>query len=267
MTSTPAASAVVSPVSMPPRAGPGHWLRSYYLMMSWEVRTMRVFLPLALAVQVLIGAGLIIGFGLLMGNVPATAALYLATGVTVISMITVGFVLTPQMIAQQKLAGTYDYIWSLPVPRTTSVAASLTVNTLIALPGMVIALLVGVWRYDIDLEISVLVLPAVLLTLVTAASIGMAMAHAIPNPMITMLSTQILVFVIMLYSQINFPSDRLPDWLAAIHQFLPFEHMANVVRAGLTQGLATEIGFSFSVLTIWAAVSWSITAWVVGRRG
>ena len=89
-------------------------------------------------------AGLIIGFGLLIGEIPPTAALYLATGVTVISMITIGFVLAPQLIAQQKIAGTYEYLWSLPVPRTTSVAASLTVNTLIAVPGMVVALLVGV---------------------------------------------------------------------------------------------------------------------------
>ena len=131
---------------------------------------------------------------------------------------------------------------------------------------MVVALLVGVWRYDIDLDVSVLVLPAVFLTLGTAATIGMAMAHAIPNPMITMLATQILVFVIMLYSPINFPPDRLPGWLAAIHRFLPFEHMANVVRAGLTRGLATEVEFSFLVLGIWATASWSLTAWVVGRR-
>jgi ABC-2 type transport system permease protein len=235
-------------------------------MMSYEFRRTRVCLPLALAVQVLIGSGLVIGFGLLLGEIPPTAALYLSTGVTVISMITIGFVLAPQLIAQQKIAGTYEYLWSLPVPRTTWVAASLTVNTLIAVPGMVVALLVGVWRYDIDLDVSVLVLPAVFLTLGTAATIGMAMAHAIPNPMITMLATQILVFVIMLYSPINFPPDRLPDWLAAIHRFLPFEHMANVVRAGLTRGLATEVEFSFLVLGIWATASWSLTAWVVGRR-
>ena len=260
MTSSTADRPDVSPVPTSPRGGPGHWLRSYYLMMSWEFRRTCVFLPLALAVQILIAGGLVIGFGLLLGDIPPTAAVYLSTGVTVISMITIGFVLAPQLIAQQKIAGTYEYLWSLPVPRTTSVAASLTVNTLIAVPGMVVALLVGVWRYDIDLHVGVLVLPAVFLTLVTAASIGMAMAHAIPNPMITMLATQILVFVIMLYSPINFPADRLPDWLAAIHRFLPFEHMANVVRAGLTEGLATDIGFSFLVLGIWAAASWSLTA-------
>ena len=42
--------------------------------------------------------------------------------------------------------------------------------------------------------------------------------------------------------------------------------MANVVRAGLTRGLATEVEFSFLVLGIWATASWSLTAWVVGRR-
>ena len=120
MTSTTPARTAVPTVRASPLAGLGHWLRSFGLMMSYEFRRTRVFLPLALAVQVLIGSGLVIGFGLLLGEIPPTAALYLSTGVTVISMITIGFVLAPQLIAQQKIAGTYEYLWSLPVPRTTS---------------------------------------------------------------------------------------------------------------------------------------------------
>ncbi len=250
----------------PLRRGPAHWLRSYVLMAGWELRSFRLVLPLAIAGQVLMGAGLVVGFGLLMGDITSTEALYLATGVTVISMITMGLVLVPQLIASRKHAGTYDYMWSLPVPRTTSVAASLTVNSLIALPGMILALLVASWRYDLALDINPLLLPAAMLTLLTAASIGFAMAHAIPNPLVTSLVTNVLVFVILLYSPINFPPDRLPAWLAAVHMALPLQHAANVMRAGLTDGLAENVGRSFAILGGWAVASWMLTAWVVGRR-
>ncbi|UCC71673.1 MAG: ABC transporter permease [Gemmatimonadota bacterium] len=107
--------------------------------------------------------------------------------------------------------------------------------------------------------------PATLLTMIAAASAGLAMGHAIPNPMTTSLVTNILVFVILLYSPINFPADRFPGWLAIVHQGLPMMHAANVVRAGLTEGLATG-GTSFAVLGGWAAAAWIVTAWVVGRR-
>jgi len=43
-------------------------------------------------------------------------------------------------------------------------------------------------------------------------------------------------------------------------------HAANVVRAGLTEGLATGVGTSFTVLGGWAAAAWIVTEWVVGRR-
>jgi ABC-2 type transport system permease protein len=235
-------------------------------MTSWEMRSLRLYLPLALLVQVLIGGGMIVGFGFLIGDMPSEVALYLVCGVTVVSMITIGLVMSPQIIAQQKMAGTFDYIWSLPVPRTTTIAANLTVNLLLALPGMVVSLLVGWWRYDIALVPSAILVPATLLTLITAASIGMALAHAIPNPMVTGLVTQVLVFFILLFAPINFPPERLPDWLAAIHLYLPFQHSANVIRGGLTESLATDVGESFVILSIWSLVSWVVTAWVVSRR-
>jgi ABC-2 type transport system permease protein len=243
-----------------------HWIRCFALMVSWEARSLRIILPLAVVSQIILGAGLIIGFGFLVGDIPTLEATFLATGVTVISMITLGLVLVPQLIAARKQAGIYDYMWSLPVPRSASVAANLAVNSFIAVPGMVLALLVGWWRYELSLSVSLMIVPAVLLTLITAASVGFCMGHAIPNPMVTSLVTNVLVFVILLYSPINFPPERLPAWLATLHEGLPMVHAARVVRAGLTEGLVVNVGTSFAVLAGWAMASWTLTAWVVGRR-
>jgi len=235
-------------------------------MVAWESLSLRVVLPLAVVAQIILGAGLVLGFGFLLGDISPREALFLATGVTVISMITLGLVLLPQIIASRKQAGVYDYMWSLPVPRTAAIAASLTVNSFISVPGMILALAVAWLRYDTAFSVSVLIVPAALLTLITAASVGFAMGHAIPNPMATALVTNVLVFVILLYSPINFPADRLPGWLATLHQALPMMHAANVVRAGLTDGLATGVGTSFAVLGGWALAAWMVAAWVIGRR-
>lgn len=243
-----------------------HWLRDYAQMIEWDMRSLRLVLPTAIILQVMLGAGLAIGFGFLVGETTTAEATFLATGVTVVSMLTVGLVLVPQVIAQRKHEGTYDYVWSLPVKRTASVAGSLTVNTLIALPGAVIALLVSSWRYDLSLSVGPLVVPAAILTLVTTASIGYALAHGIRNPMITGIATNVLVFFVLLYSPINFPPERLPGWLATLHQGLPFQHAANVMRAGLTSGVANDVGRSFAILAAWAVAAWVLTAWVIGRR-
>jgi ABC-2 type transport system permease protein len=245
----------------------GRWLRCLWLMLSFELRSLRLVLPLAMVVQVFIGAGMVIGIGFFVDEMPTLQAQYLASGVAVITLITLGLVLAPQLIAQQKAAGIHHFLFSLPVPRTAAVAAGLLVHSAIAVPGTLLALAVGAWRYDLSFEPGFLVLPACVLTLITSASIGFAMAYAIRNPMVTGVLTQVLVFVILLFSPIQYPIERLPEWLATLHRFLPFAHAANVVRSGLIPELAADVGLSFAVLAAWAAASWAVLVWVIGRRG
>ena len=98
-----------------------------------------------------------------------------------VTLITVGLVLGPQLVGNQKTADTYDFLWSLPVPRTTQAAAWTTVNAVIALPGMLAALLIADWRYDIPLHVSPSIVPAVLLTIVTATMVGLCLRACHPQ--------------------------------------------------------------------------------------
>jgi ABC-2 type transport system permease protein len=248
------------------RSGLGHWLKSYVVMTRWEIGNLRILLPLIVALQIIIGGGFALGIGLFFDAIPLRNALFLSTGVAVVTLITVGLVMGPQLVGNQKVAGTYDFMWSLPVPRTTQAAAWLTVNTIIALPGMVAALLIANWRYDLPLVVSFSIVPAVLLTITTATMIGYAFAHAIPKPMVTHMITQLLIFTILGFSPINFPPENLPDWLASLNLWLPFHHMANVMRAGLTEGLVTDVGISYLVLAVYTGASVVLAAWVIGRR-
>ncbi|MGB8360122.1 MAG: hypothetical protein WCE80_01840, partial [Acidimicrobiia bacterium] len=89
------------------RVGPENWLRSYGAMLRWEVMSSRLFLPVMLVVQILVGAGFVIGFGLLIPEVDTATALYLATGGVVQSLILIGLIVTPQVVSQRKMEGSY----------------------------------------------------------------------------------------------------------------------------------------------------------------
>ncbi len=96
--------------------------------------------------------------------------------------------------------------------------------------------------------------------------IGYAIAQAIERPTITQLISQVLAFGVLGFTPITFPLENLPPWLAGAHEVLPFYHMGVVVRAGLTDGLVSDVGRSYLILSAWTAVAGLATALVLGRR-
>jgi ABC-2 type transport system permease protein len=249
-----------------PFAGPLGWARAFGLLLRWELLSHRQLLPMMVFVQLLAGAGVVVGLGFLFDEVPPLQAAYLTAGSAVIALLMLGLVAAPQMISQHKAQKTYDLMLALPLPRPVYPLAGLTVWSLIALPGMVLALLVAAWHYDVTLTFNPLLVPTVALTLLVATSIGFAFAHASPHPMMTWALTQILAFGILVYSPINFPADRLPGWLQTLHAYLPFEHAATLVRGCLIPATEANPARSMAVLAAWTAGSWIVTLWIFQRR-
>lgn len=255
------------PLARELRRGPGYWISTYLLMVRWELLNQRLMLPIMVVLQIMLGAGMAIGLGLFIANPTSAEAAYLATGATVFPMMTLGLNMLPQVVAQQKLEGTYEYVFGLPVPRMAMYFAGLTVWSVIGLPSAAVALVVAAWRYDIDLSVSPFVVPAAFLVISVASAIGYAIGHGIPNPRTTNVITQVMIFVVILFSPVSFPAERLPGWLQAVHTWLPPEHSANVMRGTLTDGLVDGgLLKSFAVLVAWAIASWALTAWVITRR-
>ena len=153
-------------------------LRSYTLLVRWQALRLKGFLPLAIVVQGLFALGIVIGYPLLFPEIDETTILFLATGAPAITLITMGLVAVPQVVAQAKTAGTLEYMRSLPVPRLVYLFADLTVWMVIVLPGVVFALAVGVWRFGLDLDVIPLVIPAFVLVALTSTTVGYAMAGA-----------------------------------------------------------------------------------------
>lgn len=248
------------------RKGPRRWVHSYLMMMRFDIRGLGQWLAIGVVFQILMGAGAAIMYGFYLGDLPEVARLFIATGVPAIGLIPMGFVMVPNMVGQQRIAGTYDFIWSLPVPRLAAAASTFTVFTLMALPGFVSSLVVAVWFYDVSLVVSWLVIPAVLLTALMATSVGFGLAHAIKNPVVINFIANMVIFFVLLFSPIIVPIAQFPDWLATVSRILPFYHMAQVIRDALTDGLVTDVAASYIALGVWTVAGWTATAWVVGRR-
>ncbi len=235
-------------------------------MVEWDLTRMRLVLPGLVLVQVFTSIGLVLGVSLLYEYIAPRQALYLGTGAVAISMVMVGVVTGPQMIAEQRLSGSADWLASLPVPRSASAAAATVFNVIVALPGAAAALLAAWIRFDVGLSISPQLVPAVLLVLVCGSLIGYAYAHLLGDAKIVALVAQVLVFIVVGFSPMAYPPENLPGWLATAHTFLPFVHMANVTREGLTQGLAENVALSYLVLAAWTIVAAAGATWALGRR-
>jgi ABC-2 type transport system permease protein len=70
-----------------------------------------------------------------------------------------------------------------------------------------------------------------------------------------------------MFSPLMFPAERLPGWLAAIHAILPVQAMGEVIRGTLAGNAFALDVWPFVVLSLWCAVTFTIAAVVLTRRG
>lgn len=239
--------------------------RQVGLLLQWQFRRMSQFLPLLVLVQILLAVTTVLGYGLLVGTPPPEQALYLATGASTVTLVMVGLVMTPQLVAQARTEGSLDWMRTLPVPRPVFLGADLALWTLIALPGMVLGIVAGALKYDVTLSLSPWLPVAALVVSLTSACVGYAIACLMP-PQLAQLLSQVLVFVVLLFSPVSFPAERLPRWLATTHEWLPIEPMADAMRASLVSDVFTMPTRSIVMLAAWTVASVAGAAWAINRR-
>ncbi len=241
-------------------------LRSYRLLVTWQARRMRGFLPLGIVVQALFSFGIVAGYPLLFPTMDRQTILYLAIGGPAVALITIGLVAVPQLVTQARVEGTLDYMRTLPIPRLVYLLADTTVWLAVVVPGVAAAVIVSTLRFGLDLQVSPLVVPAVLLVVLTATSVGYAMASLLP-PMLAQMASQVLVVFILMFSPLNFPASRLPGWLAAVHSVLPIQAMGEVMRGTLASSTFPLTAGSFLLLGAWCVATFAVTGVVMTRRG
>ena len=244
----------------------GHWLESYAAMLRFDIASQRTSLPGFLIMQILFGVGTAIIYGFYIGQLSREAALFIVSGAPALAVIAIGVVAVPSMVTDRQTAGTWDFIWSLPVPRSASVASTFTVYTGLTFPGIVVTLALASWRFGLHLHPTPMVIPAFLLGSLMATSVGFGTAQVIRNPLVTNVATNVLIFVVFLFSPVMFPIDQFPHWLAEVQRVLPIYPLAQVMRASITNGLVHNVSICYAILAGWTVAAWTATAWVIGRR-
>ena len=240
-------------------------LRSYRLLVTWQALRKKSYLPLMMAVQTLFSLGIVLGYPLLFPTLDRTTIYLIATGAPAISMLSVGLVALPQTVGEAKVEGSLAYMRSLPVPRLAYLVADLTVWLAIVVPGVVLGVLVGAWRFGLDLQVSPLVIPAVLMVALTATCVGYALASTLPY-MLTVIITQAIVVLVFMFSPLPFLPDKLPGWLETIHQLLPIQAMGEVTRGTLAPNVFPLPAGAFLTLAVWCVLGFAVTYAAMTRR-
>lgn len=241
-------------------------LRSYLLLVRWQALRLKLFLPIAMLVQGLFAFGIVAGYPLLFPELDQQTMLFLATGAPAITLLTMGLVAVPQVVAQAKQEGSLEYIRTLPVPRLAFLLADLTVWTAIVLPGVVFAVIVATIRFGLPISASLAVVPVFILVALTAACVGYALASVLP-PLVAGVLSQVLVVFVLMFSPLNFPAARLPEWLQAIHAVLPIQAMGETIRGSLAPSVFPLEIAPLALLAAWCAGGFVIAFAALNRRG
>jgi ABC-2 type transport system permease protein len=228
-------------------------MRAFRLLFLWQYYMFRHELWLLITIQVGVALGIVYGLAFLIPDIDPRTAAYLATGGPTVSLLIFGMSSGPQEVSRDKLSGRHDYIAALPVPRLALPGARLAFWLLILLPGTALAVVFSAVRFDFTLDVSIAVVPAVLLVAFSGAAVGYGLGEML-RPEAANQAGSFLSLLILLFSPINFPIDRLPEALQSVHVVLPIKYMADLMRWSLTGGYAENIALAFAIVTLWCAM-------------
>lgn len=241
-------------------------LKNYAIIIKWQTLRMKTTLPFFVVLQIMIGIGATIGISFFMPVKSVQLTSYVATGVPTLTLITIGMTLLPQLIADDKDKGIFDYIWSLPISRVCYLFADLTVWVITAIPGVIVSLIVGKLYYGLTFNVSILIVPTYLLVALCSCFIGYSIAHLLKNSQITLLVCNFLIFSLFLFSPIAYSINQLPMWLEKLHRCLPIIYMADLVRKHLLGVGELNKQTSYLVVGIWTVVCLISTVYVINRK-
>lgn len=250
-----------TPVPVPARRP---WVAGWWGLIRWSLIRHRYLLPVFTAVQILFAVAIVYGLALLIPDVDDEAVRYLSAGAWTLGIIAVGCVLAPQIVTTAKQEGLLAYQRTLPVPRSAILLADAVVWSLAALPGIAVGMGAAALRFGVIPRIDLLTVAAVIGVMVTATSIGYAVAYWLPANA-TGLVTQIIMIGGLLFSPITFPAQRLPEWAVTLHQFLPFAPMGDVVREAAFRGGDPQT-LNIVVIGVWAVATYLITYVALRKR-
>ena len=242
-------------------------VRQYLHLVRAKVLINRQMIWFIAMIEIVLSVGLILGFGYFIPHIGKIQALYLTVGAATQTLTTVGLVMLPQIMSQEKAEGVLEYFLTLPVSREAYLLAEVTFVAMVTLPGTVFAVVFGAWHYDLSLTVQPVVVLVAVLAVFSLAGVGVAMAVLSPFEQLTNALTQLIIFYVLLFSPVMMPKQQLPAALQHAATFLPTTYAADAMRAALTDLPGTDLVRSMAVLAGFCIVSLGLSAATIRRRG
>jgi ABC-2 type transport system permease protein len=240
-------------------------LRSYRLLVTWQALRKKNYLPLMMAVQTLFSLGIVLGYPLLFPTLDRTSIYLIATGAPghLDGLGRPGRAAADDRRAEgRRQPGVHALAAGA---RLAYLVADLTVWLAIVIPGVVLGVLVGAWRFGLDLQVSPLVVPAVLMVALTSTCVGYAIASLLPY-MLTVIITQAIVVFVFMFSPLTFLPDKLP---AGSRRSIASCRSRPWARSPAARSRRTSSGCrsARSDAGVWCVLGFGVTYAAMSRRG
>ena len=239
--------------------------KQYKQMLNMQFFRSAGFYVVIAIMQIIISLGIAIGFTYLFSDPQQQSILYLATGAPTIVLLMTGLVLLPVHITNNRSEGYDEFLRTLPINRAAILLVDTTIWLIITLPGILISMLATSLLLAPGYAISPWFLPVYLLCGLTCVGVGYGYANALP-PTLAMSLSQVIAFVALMFSPINFPMSRLPAWLQAVHTVLPLDSMAKLMRSALAMGTFEVSVFDIVKVSIWCVLGFALAVKIVNRK-
>lgn len=235
-----------------------------YVFQMQFIRNAGFFIFMAL-LQILISIGIVIGFTYLIPNPDTETILFLATGAPTIILIIAGMVILPQQVGTAKSDGYMEFMRTWPVNRSVILGADTTIWLLITLPGIIVSSIVAHLMFSPGYDISWTIVPALFMIALTSIGVGYGFSYLL-SPTASMGISQLVVFGALMFSPVNFPMDRLPEWLQSLHEVLPIYSMAEVMRASLAASTFDATMGNYINLMVWCILGFGGAIFILNRK-
>ncbi|MEV5442093.1 ATP-binding cassette domain-containing protein [Streptomyces sp. NPDC052644] len=174
--------------------------------------------------------------------------LYIVSGAAVFAVATEGVVTLAQRIGVIKNDGMMVYYASLPISRTSFVAALVLSRLLLITPGLITPMAAASLMYDVRFELSPVLLLVLPLSALALSAIGLAIGMLIDSMELIVVITNLLIFVLLLAAPVLIPADALPLPLRILGHLLPPTYAADALRHALSGDLGSRFLLDVAVL-------------------
>src|SRR5690606_16764190 len=104
-----------------------------------------------------------------------------------------------------------------------------------------------------------------LMIALTSIGVGYGFSYLL-SPVASLAVSQVTVFGALMFSPINFPMERLPEWLQILHEVLPIYSMAEIMRASLASSTFTADAGNYINLFIWCLLGYGGAIYILNKR-